>query len=169
MLCKVGEDAAVVEHRLGETQVWLPFYSGHLWWQARSTLAAAEPTLLCTCSDGGGTQSLVPPGRPLVPLAKQEDRRTPACLTAVPWSFLNLTTSCTKGCRHFVCNVRLPQTIAHGRCTLPMALCGVAGVPCCCSPGELLGCARSSSVPRFPPRGARHPSPAGFLGTRMVY
>lgn len=87
---------------------------------------------------------------------------------AVPWSFLNLTTSCTRCYRRVVGNVRLPQTIMRGGCTLPMALSGVAGVPCCYSPGELLGCAGSSSVPRFPPSGARHPSPAGFLGTRMV-
>lgn len=68
-----------------------------------------------------------------------------------------------------ICNVRLPQAITCGRCTLCTALGGVAGIPCCCSPGELLGCARSPSMPRLSPSRARHPSSAGFLWTRMAY
>lgn len=132
-------------------------------------LAAAEPMPLRTCWDGGGTQRLAPPGQPLVPLPKWEDSQTPACLMTVPWSFPNLTTSCTKCYRHFVCSMRLPQTVARGTCTLPMALCGVAGFPAAPALGNCWGVPGPHSVPRFPPSRARPPSPAGFLGTRMAY
>lgn len=67
-----------------------------------------------------------------------------------------------------LCNVSLSLTVACGTCTLLVVLCGVTGVPFCCSPEELLGCARSHPMPRVPPSRARHSSWAGFENTRWA-
>lgn len=146
--------------------MWLPSYWGHLWWQARASPAAEEPVLLSTCGDGGERRSLAPTWLSTSATGKARGQADPRLSHGSPLKF-------PESPRHLH---QMPQTlylqrgaIASGTRTLPMALCGVAGIPYRCSPGELLGCVRTSSMPRFPPGKARHPSPAGLLVTRMVY